>query len=77
MKTSLPKFVVKYFWGDDLSQLNWSKNSQYITKILLEKGDLQAVTWLMKKIDKKELLKKLGSFKLSPKSDNYWRLYLS
>ncbi len=77
MKAFLPKFVVKYFWGDDLNELSWPKNSQYITKILLEKGDLEAVAWLMKKVDKKQLLEDLSSFKLSPKSDNYWRLYLS
>ncbi len=77
MKSSLPGFVSKYFWGDDLSQLHWPQNSQYITKILLEKGDSRAVAWLMQKVEKKQLLRKLNSFRLSLKSDNFWRLYLS
>lgn len=76
MKTSLPKYVQKYFWGDDLSQLNWENNQKYISKTLLEKGDQKAVSWLFKRTTKKNLKKQLPEFKLDPKSENFWRLYL-
>ncbi len=76
MKNSLPKYVQKYFWGDDLSKLNWENNQQYISKTLLEKGDQKAVSWLLKKADKQELKKQLPKLNLEPKSDNFWRIYL-
>ncbi|MFH1561071.1 MAG: hypothetical protein ABID04_00635 [Patescibacteria group bacterium] len=77
MKSSLPSFVSKYFWGDNLSELNWDDHSEYITQTLLEMGDQKAVDWLMKKTSKQQLYKQLPSIKLSPKSANFWKIYLS
>lgn len=77
MNISLPKFLTKFFWGDDLSQLNWQKHQDYIIQTLLEKGDRQATKWLLGKTDKKNLKKKLPSLKLSSKSNNFWSIYLS
>ena len=76
MKTPLPKYVQKYFWGDDLSCLSWENNHDYITKTLLEKGDQKAVAWLLKRVDKEKLKRQLPAFNLDPKSNNFWRLYL-
>lgn len=76
MKKSLPGFVKKYFWGDDLKDLNWVDHQDYITKTILEIGDSDAVAWLLSQVDRRALKKKLSKYKLSPKSDNFWRLYL-
>ena len=76
MKNSLPKYIQKYFWGDDLSQLNWGKNQMYISKTLLEKGDQKAVSWLLKKTNRKKLKKQIPQLNLDPKSENFWQLYL-
>lgn len=76
METSLPKCVRKYFWGDNLSQLNWQKHQKYIIQTILNKGDVKAINWLLQKVDKKELKKQLPSFHLDPKSKNFWKLYL-
>lgn len=76
MKNSLPKYVQKYFWGDDLSKLNWEKHQSYIIKTLLEKGDQKAVSWLLRKTDKQELKKQISKLNLDPKSENFWKLYL-
>ncbi len=76
MKNSLPKYIQKYFWGDDLSQLNWDNHQNYIIKTLLEKGDKKAISWLFKKTNKKNLKKQLPKFKLDPKSRNFWQIYL-
>lgn len=73
----LPSFLNKYFWGDDLSELDWDKHQKYIISVLLEKGDEKAVSWLLGKIDKLKLHGKLSSLSLSPKSNNFWRQYLS
>ncbi len=77
MRAKLPKFITKFFWGDDLSQLNWEKNRSYITQTILEKGDQQATKWLLNNSSKKQLRAKLPSLKLTIKSRNFWRLYLS
>lgn len=76
MKLSLPKYVARYFWGDDLSQLNWEDHQDYISQTILNKGDLEAINWLFKKVEKKQLKEKLSTFQLDPKSKNFWKLYL-
>lgn len=75
MTSNLPGYVQKYFWGDDLSQLNWPEHKEYITATLLEKGDVKAVKWLFKKQNKIELKEKLDNYDLSPKSKNFWNKY--
>lgn len=77
MPKSLPPVVSKYFWGDDLIQLNWQDHKQYIIETLLERADLDALEWLFAKVSKAEIKGLLPSFKLSAKSANFWQLYLS
>ena len=77
MKTSLPKTLNKYFWGDNLDELNWQDHQKYITKTLLEKGDVDAVKWLLNTVNKQTLLKQLPELKLSAKSNNFWQIYLA
>ena len=68
--------VTKYFWGDDLSVLSWEKHREYIAQTILEKGDLKAIKWLLKKTNKAWLKKIVAAKKLSPKSKNFWKIYL-
>lgn len=71
-KTSiLPKSVVKYFWGDDLSDLDWLKHQDYIIQTILEKGDPKAAKWLMRKISKKKLKAVASRLRLKAKSKNF------
>ena len=70
----LPKFISKYFWGDNLNDLQFSKHKQYISRTLLDRGDVRAVKWLTSKVPQKQLKTNL-SRKLSPKSYNFWRLF--
>lgn len=76
-KQTFPDQVTKYFWGDDLGQLNWLHHKKYIIQTLLEKGDVDAIAWLFQQSDKKEIKKMLPSLKLSQKSANFWNIYLS
>lgn len=76
MTNRLPKSVTKYFWGDNLEDLNWKEHKAYITRTLLEKGDLNSIKWLMKQIDKNYLQQILSEKKLDSKSQNFWSLYL-
>ena len=77
IKSNLPDYVLKYFWGDDLKELSWDKHRDYITETILEKGDEDSVRWLFSKLDKEAIKKSLSDFKLSPKSRNFWSVYLS
>jgi len=77
MGMKLPSYLTKYFWGDNLSQLSWDQHKSYITETVLEKGDKKAVGWLFSKEGKTEIKKYLPKLKISPKSDNFWNLYLN
>ena len=77
MIPSLPKYVTKYFWGDNLNELNWQNHQQYITQTILEKGDREAAEWLLQTTNKSALKQQLNSLKLNPKSANFWKIYLS
>jgi hypothetical protein len=74
---SLPKNVLKFFWGDRLEELDWNKHKNFIAKTILEKGDREAARWLLEKTDKeflKTIIKEKG---LDSKSKNFWNIYLS
>ena len=75
--TILPDYVTKYFWGDDLAELSWEKHQKYIVETILNRGSSKAVNWLFGQVEKKKLVSSLDSYKLNPKSANFWRLYLS
>lgn len=77
MSGTIPAQVKKYFWGDDLAQLNWQDHQQYITQTLLERGGKQSISWLFDQVSRKDVQKMLPSLKLSPKSRNFWEIYLS
>jgi hypothetical protein len=72
--TILPKFITKYFWGDDTKELSIKRHKKYISSTILEKGDLKAFRWLTSKVSQKQLKKVVAKLK-NPKSKNFWRLY--
>lgn len=76
-KITLPKTIQKYFWGDNLRELNWEKHQKYIIQTLLEKGDSNAIHWLFSVTNKKELQSMLPQLRLEKKSANFWSIYLS
>ena len=76
-KHSVPSFLKKYFWGDDLNLLNLKDNQKYIVQTLLENGDAKALRWLFSTIQKHTIVSFLSTLKLSRKSSNFWQIYLS
>lgn len=73
----IPDYVAKYFWGDDLSQLDLQKNQKYIIETLLEKGDEKSLHWLLSHVDKHVITSYLPELKLSKKSENFWQYYFA
>lgn len=77
MKSKLPTSVAQLFWGDNLDQLNWGDHHQYMTQTILEKGDTAAVQWLFGQTSPESIRDTLSTYQLSPKSSNFWQIYLS
>ncbi len=77
MKINLPNSLKKYFWGDNLSDIKWPDHKKYITQTLLEKGNSGAVRWLFSHVDKVQIVQMLPELRLSQKSSNFWKVYLS
>ncbi len=73
----LPSYIIQYFWGDDLFQLDLKKNKKYIIETLLEKGDIKALHWLFLQIDKQIIYRYLPTLRLSKKSEHFWNIYLA
>lgn len=73
----LPSYVTKYFWGDNLDELDIPKNKHYIIKTILEKGDENAIKWLFSTIDRNTIKSTLPSLRLDKKSAYFWNIYLS
>ena len=52
---SLPSDIARYFWGDDLKQIDVNNNQKYIVQTLLEMGNSDAIRWLFSKIDRQTI----------------------
>ena len=75
-KQPLPLYVTQYFWGDNLAQIDLSKNQKYIIQTLLEMGGSDALRWLFSRITKEKVKSFLPTLKLSKKSAHFWNIYL-
>jgi succinate dehydrogenase flavin-adding protein (antitoxin of CptAB toxin-antitoxin module) len=73
---SMPDSVLKFFWGDDLKDLNWENHKDYIAKTILEKGDSEAIRWLLGKADRAYLKNLVSEKRMDVKSKNFWNIYL-
>ena len=76
MNDKLPGQIKKYFWGDNLEELTWTKHKKYIIQTLLDRGDADALRWLFTKTNRSELQQLLPLLKLQSKSANFWQIYL-
>ena len=74
---NMPDYVSRYFWGDDLHELDIVKHEKYIVQVILEQGDLDAVHWLFNTYSSNQIQGWLPKLSLSKKSANYWSIYFS
>ena len=74
---TIPAYITKYFWGDNIHELDLQKNKQYIIQTILDKGDQEAIKWLFSLIDQKSIKDDLLKLRLSKKSKHFWKIYLS
>ena len=73
---TIPPFAAKYFWGDNLQDLDLQNHKKYIIQTLLDKGNQESLHWLFSVFDKKAIKQLLPGLKLSKKSANFWAVYL-
>ena len=72
---SLPKFLKKYFWDVDFSQLDKKLHSRFIIERILEYGDKKSVNWMKRNFKPAQIKDIISKSKnLSPRSANFWQL---
>ncbi len=72
----IAEHIRKYFWDIDPRKASPKSHPDYYIKRILELGDEEAVTWLKLVYGKKRIKAVVKKGKLSPKSQNYWKLVL-
>ena len=74
---TLPEKLKQYFWDVDCSRLNYEERPRFVIERILEFGDENAVTWMMDKFSREQILATLKkSRQLSRKSANFWAFIL-
>jgi len=74
----IPESLKKYFWDVEFSELSFEKHSRFITKRILNYGNMGDIKWLLTVI-KTDFIKKIirTSRNLNAKTRNYWEVMLS
>ena len=69
----LPSFFKPYFWDVDFSSLDLSKNTDFIIKRTLDRGNTKSLKWVIDYYSKEQIKKTiLTSRDLSQKTANFW-----
>jgi hypothetical protein len=76
--SSIPKSVTRYFWDVDIKKLNPSQNPLFVIQRLLDKGDKEAVSWVLGYYDKNTIKKTFTTLRdFKPKVGYFWKLFLN
>ncbi len=72
----LANYIRKYFWDINHQKAKPKSHPEYYIERILELGDKKAFVWLKIVFGKKKIKSVIRKNKLSPKSQNYWKLTL-
>ena len=73
----IPKSLHGYFWDVDVKKLDPEKKPYFVINRLLDKGDFEAVRWVMKKYNKEQIKETFGKVRdFNVKVGNFWALFL-
>lgn len=68
----------KYFWDVDVNKIDFENDYLYVINRLLDKGDLNAGSWVLKNYSKDKIVETLRlQHDFSPKSGTFWANYLN
>lgn len=75
-KKKIPLEFKKYFWDVDFEKLDPDKKPYFIIQRMLDMGDVEAVRWISKNFDSKEIKYTLTNLRgYSLKSASFWATY--
>ena len=78
MPTSLPQKFYPYFWDVNVKSLNPSVKNLFVIQRLLDKGNTDGVSWVLRNFDKETIKKAFTALRdFSPKVGRFWQLYLN
>lgn len=78
LPTRLPPQFYTLFWDTDASKVNPREKPYYVINRLLDKGDLEAVHWVLRTYQKAMIVETLKTRRdFSFKTANFWAEYLS
>ena len=70
----LPKFLKRYFWDVNFTELNKKTHPRFVIERILEYGDEKAIKWMKKNFKLNTIRNVLyNSRNLSLKSANFWQ----
>ena len=73
---SIPGNIKKYLWDVKTDTLDIKGHSCFVIERVLEYGDTDSLSWLLKTYEKEKILEVLKkSKKISPKTGNFYALY--
>lgn len=73
---SIPPHVEKYLWDVKVDSLDINSHSGFVIERVLEYGDTDAFSWILKTYKKEKILDVLKKSKrISPKTGNFFALY--
>jgi len=75
-KQNYPDYIARYFWGDNLEELDFDKHHTYMVQTILDRGDSKSVKWLFNLTGRENIKQLLPKLKMSKKSTNFWSNYL-
>lgn len=71
----IPSSFNKYFWDVDVK--NVSRKPFFVIQRLLDKGDMESASWVLKNFDRKTIKEAFMTLRdFSPKIAFFWKLFL-
>lgn len=72
----IPSNIKIYLWDVKFETLDIKKHSGFVIERVLEYGDKESFSWLLKTYDKENILQVLRKSKrISPKTGNFYAMY--
>ena len=72
-KTQVPEFLRSYFWDVAFEELEVKKHASFITKRVLDRGNLFDIRWLIKTYGRDEIKKVVMETRdLARPTGNFW-----
>ena len=77
-KIILPAHAKKYFWDVDVKTLNPLRKPLFVIQRLLDKGDRESVSWVLRNFDRETIKKAFTTLRdFNPKIGYFWKLFLN